>query len=76
MHGMQCLQVTTVSGTALLAYDTLLTLTHEVKYLWLKNFKLGTALYILARHFTLLGLFVDVLSQLWNTSLQVGCFGP
>jgi Family of unknown function (DUF6533) len=59
---------------ALFTYDTLLTLSHEVDYIWFKKLKLGTALYILARCSTLLVLSLEVLEQFLSTSLQV-CFG-
>ena len=36
--------------TALLVYDTLLTLSLEVKYIWRKKLKLGSILYVFARY--------------------------
>jgi Family of unknown function (DUF6533) len=70
-------------GTVLLAYDTLLTLSIELEYVWGKKFKLGTLLYLLARHAMILDLvlwavvlFFDVpslrvrfLPQLWRKQL-------
>ena len=36
--------------TALLVYDTLLTLSLEVKHIWRKKLKLGSILYVFARY--------------------------
>ncbi|KAF8909665.1 hypothetical protein CPB84DRAFT_1433643 [Gymnopilus junonius] len=38
------------SSIALLIYDYSLTLTDEIKYFWLKKFKISTALYIACRY--------------------------
>ena len=48
--------------TALLVYDTLLTFSLEVKYIWRKKLKLGSVLYILVRYpivFFILALFAQ-----------------
>jgi Family of unknown function (DUF6533) len=59
----------------LLAYDSLLTLPHEVRYIWTQKFKLGTALYLLARYPTLLYLSLQIMgSFLQFTSLLVRFF--
>jgi Family of unknown function (DUF6533) len=59
---------------ALFAYDTVLTLPSEVKYIWVKKFKLGTALYMLARCSTMVGLSIEVIDQFFNISQEV-CVG-
>lgn len=60
---------------ALFAYDTLLTLPHEVHYIWNQRFKLGTILYLLARYAALLSLAMTATTQLLlNASLQVCLF--
>ncbi|KAF8909676.1 hypothetical protein CPB84DRAFT_1434344 [Gymnopilus junonius] len=38
------------SSIALLIYDYFLTLTDEIKYIWLKEFKISTVLYIACRY--------------------------
>ncbi|KAF8532672.1 hypothetical protein JB92DRAFT_2839822 [Gautieria morchelliformis] len=43
--------------TALLIYDTLLTLPSEIKHIWCKTVKIGTILYVFARYL-LMALFV------------------
>jgi Family of unknown function (DUF6533) len=63
-------------GTVLLAYDTLLTLSIELEYIWMKKFKLGTLLYLLARYAIILHLVLwAVILFLDVPSLQV-CFFP
>jgi Family of unknown function (DUF6533) len=63
-------------GTVLLAYDTLLTLSIELEYIWGKKFKLGTLLYLLARYTTILYLvLLPVVIVLDVPSLRV-CFLP
>jgi Family of unknown function (DUF6533) len=60
--------------SALLAFDAILTLSHEIGYIWNNKFKLGTALYLLARYMGLLHLLlVIILNWLNFTSLQVFC---
>ena len=60
--------------TALLAYDSLLTLFEEVSYMWKKKWKLGTALYVLARYAMLLYIVIQTIFLLIGfASLQV-CF--
>ncbi|KAF8579746.1 hypothetical protein K439DRAFT_1620293 [Ramaria rubella] len=48
---------------AALVYDTLLTFPSEVRFIWHKNFRLGTILYLLARYpallQTLLGIYLE-----------------
>ena len=56
--------------TALLAYDTLITLPHEVEYIWPKKIRLGTMLYLMARYPLLVVLALNVIP---SESLQV-CF--
>ena len=58
--------------TALLVYDSILTLSQEVHYIWKKKFKIGTALYMLARYAMLVYIFLQVLGSFVNIpSLQV-----
>ena len=60
--------------TALLAYDSLLTLVEEVPYIWKQKWKLGTALYLLARYANILYILTERIVFFVNfTSLQV-CF--
>ena len=47
---MQGLVVVSPFQTALLVYDTLLTLPLEVQYIWRKKLKLGSILYVFARY--------------------------
>ena len=57
---MQGLVVISPFQTALLVYDTLLTFSLEVKYIWRKKLKLGSILYVFARYpavFYLLAIF-------------------
>ena len=73
-----CVQVLLLTallvGTALLAYDSLLTLFKEVSYIWQNKWKLGTALYLLARYPVQLYIVIEIISILKNfPSLQV-CF--
>ena len=49
-------------GTALLAYDSLLTLSEEVQYIWKNKWKLGTVLYILARYATILFILTAIIN--------------
>ena len=60
--------------TALIAYDSLLTFSEEVIYIWKKKWKLGTVLYLLARYAMLLYMIQSIIMAFFNfTSLQV-CF--
>jgi Family of unknown function (DUF6533) len=62
--------------TVLFAYDTLLTLSIELEYIWGKKFKLGTLLYLLARYAAILDLMlVEVVLFLDVPSFRV-CFFP
>jgi len=47
-----------VSSVALLAYDTLLTISAEVKFIWTSKVRWGTILYASTRYCTILGLVV------------------
>jgi Family of unknown function (DUF6533) len=59
---------------ALLVYDSLLTIAPEIGYIWKTKFKLGTALYLLARYPLLLYHSLQIILALSNiSSLQV-CF--
>ena len=56
----------------LLTYDSLLTLSEEVPYIWKHKWKLGTALYLLVRHTMTLYSLMQIILNLTNfTSLQV-----
>jgi Family of unknown function (DUF6533) len=60
--------------TALLAYDSLLSMPLEIEYIWKTKFKLGTALYLPARYAILLYLSVQIILESLNfTSIHV-CF--
>ena len=48
------------AASALVVYDTSLTLSDEIQYIWSRKPRMGTILYILARYFGALGLFVGV----------------
>jgi Family of unknown function (DUF6533) len=61
-------------GTVLLTYDTLLTLSIELEYIWGKKFKLGTLLYLLARYGIILYLVLLVVIHLIGTSFRVCLF--
>jgi Family of unknown function (DUF6533) len=59
----------------ILTYDSLLTLSYEVEYIWHKTFKLGTALYFLTRYVMLLYLWIEAIGQsIVIPSLQVCSF--
>ena len=58
-------------GTVLIAYDTILTLSNEITYIWQKKVKLGTVLYCLARYPILVVTLLNVIQPLFNVSLQV-----
>ena len=59
-------------GTAILAYDTLLTLSEEVPHIWKKKWKLGTVLYFLARYGVILFNLLEIITGYFlNLSLQV-----
>ncbi|KAF8532678.1 hypothetical protein JB92DRAFT_2839909 [Gautieria morchelliformis] len=47
-------------NTALLIYDTLLTLPSEIKHIWCKTVKIGTILYLFS-HYLLMAFFVLVI---------------
>ena len=60
--------------TALLAYDSLLTLLEaEVTYIWKRKWKLGTVLYLLARYPALLYILISIIFSSSSISFQV-CF--
>jgi Family of unknown function (DUF6533) len=63
-------------GTVLLAYDTLLTLSIELEYIWGKQFKLGTLLYLLARYAAILDLVLSVVGLVLEASSLRVCFLP
>ena len=61
-------------GIALLAYDSVLTLSEDVSYVWKKKWKLGTALYVLARYpMPLLCIGAEIIGFFFNFPSQV-CF--
>ena len=55
----------------LLVYDTIVTFPTEMEYVWKKTWKLGTALYVLARYSGLFSIVLYVLLDILNVSLQV-----
>jgi Family of unknown function (DUF6533) len=63
-------------GTVLLAYDTLLTLSIELEYIWVKKFKLGTLLYLLARYATIPYLVLSAVVPFLDVSSFRVCFLP
>ncbi|KAF8507869.1 hypothetical protein JB92DRAFT_2956721 [Gautieria morchelliformis] len=70
-------------NTALLIYDTLLTLPSEIKHIWCKTVKIGTILYLFARYllmaFVVLAIYGSLSNLKCNTitrllvALQVPC---
>jgi Family of unknown function (DUF6533) len=61
--------------TALFAYDTLLTVSYESRYIWNKKFRLAATLYLLARYMMLVYLSLQTVAAFLNfTSLQVCLF--
>ena len=56
---------------ALFTFDTLLTVSNEVKNVWSKKHRLGSILYLLARYTTLFSLIWTVCLNTVNGSLQV-----
>jgi Family of unknown function (DUF6533) len=63
-------------GTVLLAYDTLLTLSIELEYIWVKKFKLGTLLYLLARYAAILDLMLSAVGLFSDVPSVRVCFFP
>ena len=62
---------------ALVVYDTLLTLHYEIKYIWMKKFRLGSVLYLLARYSVIINLMIpSVFNSLPNTALWVSSSTP
>jgi Family of unknown function (DUF6533) len=57
--------ISTACSTALLVYDTLLTLPSEIRYIWCKPIKIGAIFYLLARY---LPLVVDLIFIYTNFS--------
>ncbi|KAF8532664.1 hypothetical protein JB92DRAFT_2839644 [Gautieria morchelliformis] len=53
-------------NTALLIYDTLLTLPSEIKHIWCKNVKIGTILYLFARYLLMAFFVLAIYSSLSN----------
>jgi Family of unknown function (DUF6533) len=60
--------------TALLAYDSLLTMDPEIGYIWKTKFKLGTALYLLARYIMLLDQLFMIIQHLLKFPSPQVCF--
>ena len=58
-------------AVALLAFDTLLTLSSEIKHIWGKQFRIGTILYLLARYPLLAIYLIDIYTSLFVTSIPV-----
>jgi len=59
-----------VSSVALLAYDTLLTISAEVKLIWTSKVRLGTILYASTRYCTILGLVMLFVSSTVDLSIS------
>lgn len=64
-------QLTNYLDAALLVYDTLLTLSDEIKYIWHKKFRLGTVLYWITRYPALVLFSLEVLPICLKVSLKV-----
>ncbi|KAF8488345.1 hypothetical protein JB92DRAFT_3016983 [Gautieria morchelliformis] len=62
-----------IASLALLSYDTLVTLSSEVTYIWPQKLRLGTVFYLLSRYAALLVLIFSVIVNLSSlvTSLNV-----
>ncbi len=54
--------VALISATALLFYDYILTLRHEVRFVWGRRFSAATALFLVNRYFIILLYLVDVVT--------------
>jgi Family of unknown function (DUF6533) len=60
-----------IINTVLVVYDTIITLSYEVEYIWRRKFKLGTALYLVSRYLTLLYFLLVILNNFINASPEV-----
>jgi hypothetical protein len=66
--------ISTACSTALLVYDTLLTLPSEIRYIWCKTIKIGAILYLLARYLPLVVYLILIYSNFSNVSPEVYSF--
>jgi hypothetical protein len=54
--------------TALLTYDTALTMSRELSFIWERKLRLGTLLYLMTRYCLLLYLVLNIVSFSWPES--------
>jgi Family of unknown function (DUF6533) len=59
--------------TALLVYDSLLSLSQEIHYIWNSKLRLGTVLYVLARYTVLLFLLIEFIANSLDFPLLQVC---
>jgi Family of unknown function (DUF6533) len=74
VHVLSNSTISTACSTALLAYDTLLTLPSEIRYIWCKAIKIGAILYLLARYLPLVVYLILTYINLFNMSPEVYYF--
>jgi Family of unknown function (DUF6533) len=74
VHVLSNSTMSTACSTALLVYDTLLTLPSEIRYIWGKAIKTGAILYLLARYLPLVVDLIVIYTNFFNVSLEVYYF--
>jgi Family of unknown function (DUF6533) len=74
VHVLSNSTISTACSTALLVYDTLLTLPSEIRYIWRKTIKIGAILYLLARYLPLVVSLIVIYTVSFNLSLEVYYF--
>jgi Family of unknown function (DUF6533) len=74
VHVLSNSTISTACSTALLVYDTLLTLPSEIRYIWCKAIKLGAILYLIARYMPLVVYVILMYTNFSNVSLEVYYF--
>ena len=74
VHVLSEFAISTACSTALLVYDTLLTLPSEIRYIWRKAIKIGAILYLLARYLPLVVYLIVIYTNIFNVSPEVYYF--
>jgi Family of unknown function (DUF6533) len=74
VHVLSNSTISTACSTALLIYDTLLTLPSEIRYISRKAIKIGAILYLLARYLPLVGFLILIYIYIFNVSPEVYYF--
>ncbi|KAF8576924.1 hypothetical protein K439DRAFT_1640096 [Ramaria rubella] len=65
-----------VAGFTLIVYDTILSLRHEIQFIWKEKFRIAATFYVIARYPMIFYMLVGVITIDKDLAPQYDCFIP